>query len=158
MVNIYAFFVFISEQTATCATYSINWLVFITKMKNVYSTVRTESLYKTDYVSSSKVKIRSVFELDVCLTLRHQYNDVSNQRDATTCSFINLFNSVLHVSGDKFAHPEELFFDCIYSFWYNALYIQSKRAPEDGRICRPKKVGLMYFMFMVPCIIIYSTK
>jgi len=26
-------FVFISEQTATCATYNINWLVFITKMK-----------------------------------------------------------------------------------------------------------------------------
>ena len=57
-------------------------------------------------------------------------------------------------------------FDCIYSFWYNAptllptdattvapvvssvgalyqkLYIQSKSAPEDGRICRPKYVGL----------------
>ena len=26
-------FVFISEQTVTCATYSINWLVFITEMK-----------------------------------------------------------------------------------------------------------------------------
>ena len=36
-------------------------------------------------------------------------------------SFINLFNSTLHVSGDKFAHPQEqVFFDCIYSFWYNA--------------------------------------
>ena len=63
-------------------------------------------------------------------------------------------------------------FDCIYSFWYNAptllpigistgsfistvapvgssvgalyqkLYTQSKSAPEDGRICRPKHVGL----------------
>ena len=28
--------------------------------------------------------------------------------------------SALHVSGDKFAHPQEQFFDCIYSFWYNA--------------------------------------
>ena len=28
------------EQTATCATYSINWLVFITEMKSVYSAVR----------------------------------------------------------------------------------------------------------------------
>ena len=37
-------------------------------------------------------------------------------------SFINLLNSALHVSGDKFAHPQEHFFDCtnIYSFWYNA--------------------------------------
>jgi len=45
-------------------------------------------------------------------------------------------------------------FDCIYSFWYNApvgssvgalyqkLYMQSKIATEDGRICRPKHVGL----------------
>ena len=32
------------EQTATCATYSINWLVFITEMKSVYSAVRTGSL------------------------------------------------------------------------------------------------------------------
>ena len=27
------------EQTATCATYSINWLVFITEMKSVYYAV-----------------------------------------------------------------------------------------------------------------------
>ena len=39
-------FVFIWEQTATCATYSINWLFFITKMKSVYSAVRTGSLTK----------------------------------------------------------------------------------------------------------------
>ena len=37
-------FVFIWEQTATCATYSINWLVFIAEMKSVYSAVRTGSL------------------------------------------------------------------------------------------------------------------
>jgi hypothetical protein len=39
-------FVFISEQTATCATYSINWLVFIAEMKSVYSAVRTGDLNK----------------------------------------------------------------------------------------------------------------
>ena len=45
-------------------------------------------------------------------------------------------------------------FDCIYSFWYNAptllptgalyqnLYIESKNATEDERICRPKHVRL----------------
>jgi hypothetical protein len=53
-------------------------------------------------------------------------------------------------------------FDCIYSFWYNAptllptgatvemelsalyqkLYIQLKSDPAEGRICRPKHVGL----------------
>ena len=42
---IFMCFVFIWEQTATCATYSINWLVFITEMKSVYSAVRTESLH-----------------------------------------------------------------------------------------------------------------
>jgi len=34
-------------------------------------------------------------------------NDVNNQQDTTTFPFINLFNSALHVSGDKFAHPQE---------------------------------------------------
>jgi len=47
-------FVFISEQTATCATYSINWLVFITEMKSVYSAVRTGVLNKTVCGSSLK--------------------------------------------------------------------------------------------------------
>jgi hypothetical protein len=41
-------FVQISEQTATFALYNINRLVFITEVESVYSTVRTESLYKTD--------------------------------------------------------------------------------------------------------------
>ena len=36
-----------------------------------------------------------------------------------TFSFINLFNSALHVSGDKFAHPQEHFLT-IYGFWYTA--------------------------------------
>jgi len=37
-------FVFISEQIATCVTYIINWLVFITEMKSVYSAVQTGCL------------------------------------------------------------------------------------------------------------------
>ena len=36
-------------------------------------------------------------------------NDVNNQQDATTFPFINLFKSALHVSGDKFAYPQEHF-------------------------------------------------
>ena len=32
------------EQTATCATYSINWLAFITETESVYSAVRTGAL------------------------------------------------------------------------------------------------------------------
>jgi hypothetical protein len=42
------------EKTATCATYSINWFVFIAEMKSVYSAVRTGSLNKA--VCGSSVK------------------------------------------------------------------------------------------------------
>ena len=37
------------------------------------------------------------------------YYEGSNQQNATTFPFINLFKSALHVSGDKFAHPQEHF-------------------------------------------------
>ena len=47
-------FVSIWEQTATCATYSINWLLFITEMKSVYSAVRTGSVNKAVCASSLK--------------------------------------------------------------------------------------------------------
>ena len=43
---IFMCFVFIWEQTATCATYSINWLGFMTEMNSVYCAVRTRSLNK----------------------------------------------------------------------------------------------------------------
>jgi hypothetical protein len=41
-------FVRISEQIATFALQNIKRLAFITGVENVYSSVRTESLYKTD--------------------------------------------------------------------------------------------------------------
>ena len=44
--SVFMCFVWIWEQTATCATYSINWLVFIIEMKSVYSAVRTGALNK----------------------------------------------------------------------------------------------------------------
>ena len=44
--TVFMCFVFIWEQTATCATYNINWLVFTTDMKSVYCAVRTGSLSK----------------------------------------------------------------------------------------------------------------
>ena len=60
-------------------------------------------------------------QLDVCVTGHHQYNGVSNQQYGKTFSFITPLKSALHVSGDKFAHNQEHFFDCIYSFWCSAL-------------------------------------
>ena len=53
------------------------------------------------------------FCYDLCRKICHYY-DTNNEQDATTFSFINLFNSALRVSGDRFAHPQE-------HFW---LYIQ----------------------------------
>ena len=55
--TVFMCFVFISEQIATCANYSINWLVFITEMKSVYSAVRIGSLNKAVCASSVKVNI-----------------------------------------------------------------------------------------------------
>jgi len=43
-------------------------------------------------------------------------NDVNNQQDTTTLSFINLFYSALHVSGDKYAHPQEHFLTVYTAF------------------------------------------
>ena len=51
------FFVFIWEQTATCATYSINWLVFITEKKSVYNAVKNEYLNKAVWVWNLVVAI-----------------------------------------------------------------------------------------------------
>jgi len=55
--TVFMCFVFIWEQTTTCATYSIKWLVFITEMKSVYSAVRTGCLNKVVCASSLKVNI-----------------------------------------------------------------------------------------------------
>ena len=45
--TLYLYVLYLSENKhATCTTYSINWLVFITEMKSVYCAVRTGSLNK----------------------------------------------------------------------------------------------------------------
>ena len=69
--TIFMCFVFIWEQTATCATYSINWLVFITEMKSVYSAVRTGSLNKTYWLRDApsvehSTTVRSAHTVFMC--------------------------------------------------------------------------------------------
>ena len=59
--TVFMCFVFIWERTATCATYSINWLVFITEMKSVYSAVRTGSLNKAFCASESSSCLHRVY-------------------------------------------------------------------------------------------------
>ena len=54
------------------------------------------------------------------------YNDVNNQQDAKKKSFFNLFNSALHVSGDKFAHHQEHF-----------LTVYTAFGTVHRRCCRP---------------------
>jgi len=54
-----------------------------------------------------------------------RYNDVNNQQDATTFSFINLFNSALHVSGDKFALPQDHFLT-VYTAFDTMLKVPSQ--------------------------------
>jgi hypothetical protein len=79
--------------------------------------------------------------------------------------FTDLSKSALHVSGDKLSHPQERFltiytvFGTVHRYCcrpvtlslvgsnigalYQKLCIQSKSAPEDGRVCRPKHVELI---------------
>ena len=101
------------------------------------------------------------------VTTKEIYNDVNNKQDATTFSFINLFKSSQHISGDKFAHPQEQFLTVYRAFGtlhrhccsknralYQKLYMLSKSVPEDGRICRLKYVGLILtFRHRASCIL-----
>jgi hypothetical protein len=63
----YMCFVFIWEKTATCATYSINWLVFVTEMKSVYSAVRTGSFNKAVCASSLKGYHSKIVQFFLCV-------------------------------------------------------------------------------------------
>jgi hypothetical protein len=64
--GVFVCFVFILEQTATCATYSINWLVFITEVKSVYSAVRTGPLYMFIFLIVKR-DLLSVYQAYYCL-------------------------------------------------------------------------------------------
>ena len=61
------------------------------------------------------------------------YNDVNNQQDATTLSFINLFKSALHISGDKFAHPQERFLTVYTAF--GTMYRHCRRREHCTKSC-----------------------
>jgi hypothetical protein len=61
-------FVFIWEQTATCVTYIIYWLVFITELKSVYSAVRTGPLNET---ASINVRSQYLWHLSEVQTSDH---------------------------------------------------------------------------------------
>ena len=70
----------------------------------------------------------------------HTCNDVSNQQDATTLSFINLFKSALHVSGDKFAHPQEHFLTVYTAFGAPTLLPTGATGRQQCRCIVPKAV------------------
>ena len=85
-------FVFIWEQTATCTTYSINWLVFITEMKSVYSAVRTGSLNKVFCVSSLHSAI-----LNLCLVFIWEQTATCATYSKNWLGFITEMKSVYSV-------------------------------------------------------------
>ena len=104
-------FVFIWEQTATCTTYIINWLGFITEIKSVSCAVRTGSLNKAICASSLNglgdsindtvfttvlVLFHSIFQ---CNTLFPLYD----HRQAVQCkSSIEYINAKYHASLTKY--------------------------------------------------------
>ena len=106
-------FVFIREQTATCATYSINRLDFITEMKSVYSAVRTESLNKAictkgliiTLTKTECAKLSDLFlkEVACCCTLQLLVTFLYilrmaclKQDEACSCRYLTLLNAELN--------------------------------------------------------------
>ena len=92
-------------------------------------------VFDVKYVSICK-KLDSDFAYfeEYCFSERKTYStdyDENNQQDATTFSFINLFNSALHVSGNKFAHLHEQFWLCIQ------LLVQCTASAPDR--CHPNR-------------------
>jgi hypothetical protein len=67
-------FFFFLEQTATCANYSINWLVFINEKKSVYSAVRTGSLNKAVCASALKGQNRVCYPLETLRKVPYFYH------------------------------------------------------------------------------------
>jgi hypothetical protein len=55
MVSLLSLFWTDLRKTAAFVVHIIKWLVFITVVESVYSAVRTDSLYKSDYISFVKV-------------------------------------------------------------------------------------------------------
>jgi hypothetical protein len=86
-------FVFIWEQTATCATYSINWLVFITEMESVYSAVGTGPLNEAVCASSVKGQYRYMYWIKLqCKSAQifrnsRSHLQVPGTRRVTWCKF-----------------------------------------------------------------------
>ena len=106
------------------------------------------------------------YVLDVCVN-----NDVNKMQQLFR--FLIFLNQPHMFRATNSSILRSTLFDCIYSFWYNAttllstgatvemelnrgpsrqqcrcivpkvVYIVKKSAPEDGRICRPKHVGLI---------------
>ena len=111
-------FVFIWEQTATCATYSINWLVFITEMESVYSAVRTGCLNKA--VCASYLKGWSQ-PLD-------RYRDTAG----FTCSFLS---ALLLPQSSDFLYAEPLRLSSDPNF-LSKIFCRQKRSGHYHFYCR----------------------
>ena len=81
-------FVFIWEQTATCATYIINCLVSITEMKSIYCAVRTGSLTKEVCRPSLKGLRRRCYLLSP--TIKRNKGSVWNGKNYVLPQHLNL--------------------------------------------------------------------
>ena len=124
-------------------------------LKNAESSVPVVSEHSQGCAFISGTVTSEVWSSNLEQSKNEYPSRVQRCKQPTRCSnfsFINLFKSALHVSEDKFAHPEGHFLTVYTAFGtvhyncsalYQKLYIQSKSAPQDGRICRPKHVGLI---------------
>jgi hypothetical protein len=59
--------------------------------KTKFTDIKVTELFHRSLTQRGNFWPLTGMRLDVCVTVHHQYNDASNQQDATTFSFINLF-------------------------------------------------------------------
>jgi len=143
-------FVFIREQTATCATYSINWLVFITETKSIYYTVRTGSLTLLWPAGHIYVPLTKSFLKSVGITVSHFFSVLpSTMKYLYSVEPVRMHfpakqpytNDTVFNAACSIAHSiicTWLFCGKMHSDWFNGIGIL------QGRWQREEKVGYCY--------------
>jgi len=146
-------FVFIWEQTATCATYSINWSVFITEMKSVYSAVRTESLNKAVCASSLKGSFPSTSLPSFIKSLQEMLSSwnaigllVINIRPAT--NVVWYFKNLRHIVTLHFVYLLRVPKYAVLRCWNTAVAVKPRS--DNDEPCRDFSVVVRFRCKLLP--------
>ena len=138
-------FVLITEQTVTCATCSINCLVFITEMKSVYSAVRSGALNRAvckglNSSTESKKKILSN-ELERLWQTIQLFCDM--MLFCQVCNFWPVFLTGNYMPNNIVLSPGQqpskamLWKPVVAEFWQLFFHYFPRRTPSGYMVFRP---------------------